>query len=1028
MHRLSILLVHVFLIILSVSAQAQDEEIVLSGKQLFGSMEARHIGPALMSGRISDLEAHPSNPRILYAGTAGGGVWKSTNGGTTFRPIFDKYAQSIGVVSVDPNKPDDVIWVGTGETWTRNSTSVGDGLFKSVDGGQNWNRMGFENSDRIASIEINPNNSDEVYVGVLGALWGDSEERGVYKTTDGGMTWQKLLYIDNKTGCSELVMDPTNPNILYAAFWEFRRTAWSFSSGGKQSALYKTLDGGKTWNKIHTGFPQGKLGRFAFAIAPTNSNRLYAVLETEQDKDKGLWRSDDAGNTWEHLNNDFGLVVRPFYFSRIVVDPNNQDIVIKGGLSGSISHDGGKTFKSLGTLHSDVHDILFGINDSDVIYAGTDGGIYRSRDGGGTMEIVENMPVSQFYHVSVDNEKPYNIYGGLQDNGSWYGPSSATGGIKARHWNPVGFGDGFRVLKHPTKNIIYTEMQGAETVWRYDLDKKKHRTIQPLTEKGDPKLRFNWNAPMAISEHQPDRFYMGSQFLHKSEDMGETWKKISPDLTTNDNSKQQQEKSGGLSQDNSGAENHCTIFTIAESSLDENIIWVGTDDGQVQVTKDGGGKWKNVTKNIKGLPHNTWCYHIEASVFEKGTAYAVFDGHTRNDKNTYVYKTSDFGKHWQSIVTDEIHGFARSFQEDFVNPNLLFLGTEFGLYITTDGGNHWSKFENNMPSVAIHYITMQKQTNDLVMGTHGRGIIIIDDISPLREINQDVLKKDVYFFKTKPVTMRENSGFSSYFGSETQFVGENPSRGAKIIYYLKKRHTFGKMKIEIFDDANKKVATIKAGKSKGINIATWNYHTKKPKIAKGKTFSYSGFAAPRAVAGTYKVVLTKGKKKYESQIELQYDDNGISLADRKEQERVTKQLFDMSQELAYMVYKIDTDLVFLNNVTLKLPEKKVRIEKLMNKLNKLKESLVITKGDNYVGTSEKQLREKISDLFSKISGTYDRPTKAEMLNLQVLVEQLETAKQTYTNINKSSFSKLLKEVKQANLNSIEYQSFDAFIK
>ncbi|MBT8385230.1 MAG: hypothetical protein KJO83_05935, partial [Bacteroidia bacterium] len=525
-------------------ANAQ-EEITLKGKELFGDITARQIGPALMSGRINDLENHPTNNRIIYAGTAGGGVWKSNDGGTTFNSIFDEYCQSIGAVAIDPNDPDNTIYVGTGETWTRNSVSIGDGMYKSVDGGSNWTKMGFEKSERIANIIVNPKNSKEIYVGVLGALWGDSDERGVYKTTDGGATWNKLLYINQKTGCADLAMDPKDPNTLYASMWEFRRSGWSFESGGENSALYKSTDGGATWNKIHNGFPEGKLGRLAIAVAPSNPQVLYTVIEAEKNEKKGLYRSDDAGKSWKQLNNDFGITVRPFYFSRIVVDPKNPDVVVKGGLNGSISRDGGKTFKDLGNMHSDIHDITFDINDSDRMYAGTDGGVYRSLNGGTTMEIVENLPLSQFYHISVDDAEPYNVYGGLQDNGSWYGPSSSPGGIEARDWNSIGGGDGFRVLKHPTKNIIYSEMQGADNVWRYDVDNKRIKTVQPLPQKGFPKLRFNWNPPMAISAHQPDRFYMGSQFLHRSEDMGDTWKIISPDLTTNDPSKQMQEASGG---------------------------------------------------------------------------------------------------------------------------------------------------------------------------------------------------------------------------------------------------------------------------------------------------------------------------------------------------------------------------------------------------------------------------------------------------------------------------------------------------
>ena len=1007
-------------------SQAQ-EEVILKGKELYGDIKARQIGPAIMSGRISDIANHPTNNKIIYIGAAGGGVWKSSDGGASFSPIFDKHIQSIGCVTIDPNNPDNTIWVGTGEPWTRNSVSIGDGIYKSTDGGLNWNNMGLPKSDRITSIVVDPRNSDVVWAGVLGALWGDSEDRGIYKTTDGGKTWNKVFYVDQKTGCADLVIDSKNPDIMYASFWEFRRTAWSFNSGGNNSALYKTIDGGKTWNKIHTGFPKGQLGRIAIATAQSNPEILYAVLETEQDKDKGLYRSDDSGATWKHLNGDFELVVRPFYFSRITVDPRNPDIIYKGGLRGSISRDGGKTFKGLGNMHSDIHDITIDLVDSNRIYVATDGGLYRSWDAGNTMDIVKNLPLSQYYHLSLDNEEPYNIYGGLQDNGSWYGPSKSDGGIEARDWHSVGYGDGFRVLKHPTKKIIYSEMQGAENIWRYNLDTKELKTIQPLAIKGDPKLRFNWNTPIVTGIHNPDRIYAGSQFVHVSDDMGQTWRKISGDLTTNNPSKTNTEKSGGLSVDNSGAENHCTIFTIAESPLNKEVIWAGTDDGNVQITKDGGKTWTNVTLNLKGLPKNTWCYHIEASVFDAGTAYAVFDGHSKNDYATYVYKTSDFGKTWNSIVTADLDGFARNIQEDFKNPNLLFLGTEKGLYITIDGGKNWSKFENEMPAVAVHYIDLHPKTNDLVMATHGRGIIILDDISPLRQVNQDILKKEVHFFDTKPFVIEEQSSFGGT-ASELEFVGPNPNTSAQLVYYLKKRNTFGKMDLEIQDMKGNKIVTLAPGNQKGINIVTWGFNTKNPKLATAKTLSYGGFTAPRVPAGTYKAVLTKGKETYVKEFQVVNDPKSvISEAERNKQAETTKMLFDKNEELAYMVYELD-EMISLNKKIMEKDPKSAKTNgKIDSELNSLKNTMVVTTGDMYVGAAEPQLREKLSTIYATVASQFDAPSPSQISNIENVMDKFNTAASGFKDLKGKYKSKLMEQAAKLQI-PFSLKSFEEYLK
>ena len=1001
----------------------------LNGQALFGDIQARHIGPALMSGRVSDVEGHPTDSKTIYIGTAGGGVWKSTDGGVLFSPIFDKYCQSIGAVAVDPNRPDNTLWVGTGEVWTRNSTSVGDGIYKSTDGGTNWKKMGLEQSDRISSIRIHPDNSDVLFVGVQGALWGPSEERGVYKTTDGGATWEKIFYIDENTGCSELVMDPSNPDVMYASFWEHRRTAWSFSSGGANSALYKTTDGGKSWDKIHNGFPEGKFGRIALAVAPSSTNILYAVIESENKAKSGMYRSEDGGANWKHTNADFGLVVRPFYFSRIVVDPKNPDVVVKAGLFGSISRDGGNTFKGLGAMHPDIHDIWFDVNQSEKMFVATDGGLYRSLNGGNTMEMIENLPISQFYHISIDNQEPYNIYGGLQDNGSWFGPSSSPGGIEARDWEVIGVGDGFRVYPHPTQpHIMYSEMQGAEQVWRYDHKRRMTRTIQPFPGKDDPKLRFNWNAPITTSPNQPDRLYIGSQFVHVSDDMGTTWKKISPDLTTNDEAKQNQAESGGLSKDNSGAENHCTIFTIAESGLDQKVIWVGTDDGNVQVTQDGGKTWSNVTPNITGLPANTWCYHIEASTFNKGTAYAVFDGHTKNDKATYCYKTTDFGKTWTSIVTDDIYGFARSFQEDLQNPDLLFLGTEFGLYVTLNGGKNWVKFENNMPATAIHYLEMHPKTNDLIMGTHGRGVIIIDDVSPLRQINTDMISEELHFMEMKPFEIDEESTFGGT-SSETQFVGNNPPGGARITYYLSKRHTFGKMTMRVLDSEGNFVSTLSPGKKKGINIVTWYFGMSVPKVAKGKTLAFSGFYAPTAPAGKYTVEVTKGKNKYTTEIEVKYSDQSIfTMEERKQQRKVVTELYDMTEELAYMVYEIDEYIAHAEAQAEQNPKLKKTATTAVDAMDELKKTLVITSGDNYVGQAENELREDLGALLSTIGGYPGAPASSQLENYKKVESEMQTARDTYSKIKSKSLAKYLGALEKLDIAPPKMKTYEEFVK
>ena len=764
--------------------------------RILGNLQARQIGPATTSGRITAIDAVNRSPEVIYVGTAGGGLWKTTSGGAVFLPVFDDYCQSIGKVTIDQNHPD-TVWVGAGESWVRNSVSIGDGIYRTTNGGKAWEHLGLKNTERISDIVIHPSSPNTVFVAAQGALWSPNPERGVFKTSDGGKTWEKILYIDEHTGATDLDIDPKNPDILYATLWSHRRYPDFFDSGlNGNSGVYKSTDGGKTWNKIHQGLPKETLGRMAIAVAPGNGEVIYLTVECKSKEGKGLYLSTDQGGSWTKVSNEFNATVRPFYFSHLVADPKNDSIVMKAGLAMIVSENRGKSWRPMNqAVHSDVHAIWIDPNNTKHLLIGTDGGVYESFDRGSSFKMFMNLPVGQFYHVGVDNEIPFNVYGGLQDNGSWYAPSRKPGGIANSDWKPTFGGDGFWSFPHPANHqIVFAEYQGGNLV-RFDKKTGLAKEIRPFPSESEPKFRFNWNAPIHISPTNPNRMYFGSQFLFRSEDMGDSWKRISPDLSTNDPKKQRQKESGGLSIDNSGAENHCTIYAIAESPADGQVVWAGTDDGNLQVSANGGQTWTNVAANIPGLPAHTWVANIEASHFNAQTAYATFDGHRTGDMKTYVYKTTDLGKTWASISTPQAEGYAFCIKEDLVNAQLLFLGTELGLFISLDGGKNWGRFSNNLPKVAVHDMVIHPRDHSLVLATHGRGIAIIDNISPLRQITADAMNKPFQFLDAGPAILRDPEGTTGWYGGNGVFLGPNPSSAAQIIYYMSKRHTFGKMYI-----------------------------------------------------------------------------------------------------------------------------------------------------------------------------------------------------------------------------------------
>lgn len=993
----------------------------------FGDLEARSIGPASMSGRIAALAVAPGNPPAIYAGAATGGVWKSSDAGVSWEPVFDEHTQSIGAVAIDPQRPD-TIWVGTGESWTRNSVSVGDGVYRSTDGGDSWEHLGLTDSERIARIVTVPEDADTVYVCATGHLWNANDERGVYKTTDGGKTWEQVLWVDEDTGCSDLAIDPADSSILYAGMWQFRRQPWTFSSGGPGSGLYKTSDGGETWREITSGLPEGDKGRIAVAVAPSRPRTVYAVVEAET---TGLYRSDDLGESWELLNTGLAVQGRPFYFAYLVVDPVNPERVYKPGFNLAVSDDGGKTFSgTAGSNHADHHALWVNPDDPNHLILGTDGGVYISWDRANNFRFIGALPLSQFYEIGVDLEDPYNVYGGLQDNGSWMGPSAATGSIQNKHWDNVGFGDGFHVYADPSEpDYVYSEYQGG-FINRINKKTGEARDVKPLPKAGEPDYRFNWNAPIHMSPNNPGTIYFGAQFLFRSTDRGESWERISPDLTTNDPAKQRQEESGGLTIDNSTAENHTTLYTIAESPADADVIWAGTDDGNLQVTRDGGATWTNVVGNVPDLPANTWVTHVEASRHGPGRAYATFDGHRTGDMATYVYKTTDYGATWTSLVTDEIDGYALVVIDDPVEPNLLFLGTERGLYVSIDGGGSWARFKGNLPKVGVRALVIHPREQDLVIGTHGRGVYILDDVTPLRHLSDEVLEADVAFLPTRPGRLRVPAAIQSFPGDD-EFFGSNPADGVSIVYYQKKRHLFGDLRIEIYDLDDNLISTLPASKRKGLNRVHWSARRKPPKTPPATTLVFQPFSflGPLAPFGEYKVKLIKGKKTYETRISLGGDPRATHTAeDRALQQEKAQVLYDDLADLTYVVEAVNDlrDQARARAGELGGRDRTAReLKSLADDLAALRGTLVATSAAGRLSGQER-LREKLVYLYGAINGYAGRPSQSQLDQIGVLQDELAAARGRFDGLVASRVERLNSLLARRDLDKLEVMTREAW--
>ncbi|MDO7586578.1 MAG: hypothetical protein MUQ88_01920, partial [Flavobacteriaceae bacterium] len=787
--RKTFLLLALFCASISVGQQLTMEQLE--------NLKPRNIGPGGMSGRVTSIDAVHDNPEIMYVGTASGGLWKSTSGGIKWAPIFDKQiTASVGAVAIQQSNPS-VVWVGTGEGNPRNSLNGGYGVFKTLDGGKTWMSMGLEKTRHIHKILIDPTDPNTVYVGAIGAPWGAHEERGVYKTTDGGKNWRRILFSNNTSGVADMVMDPKNPTKIIAALWDHKRDPWFFKSGGAGSGLYMTYDGGENWKKLSEkeGLPKGELGRIGLAIAASKTDVIYALIES---KKNALYKSTDGGSQWKMVNDKEDIGNRPFYYSDIFVDPQNENRVYSVFTYVNVSEDGGKSFTELmpaygvdNGVHPDHHAWWIHPKNGQFMMDGNDGGMNITRDGGASWRFIGNIPVAQFYHISTDNEYPYNVYGGMQDNGSWRGPAYVwkVQGIRNSYWQEIAFGDGFDVVPDKDNAQFGYAMSQQGFVSRYDWKTGNNYSVRPTAPDEKTDLRFNWNAGIGQDPFDNSTVYFGSQFVHKSTDKGLTWEVISTDLTTNDPEKQKQSESGGLTMDATGAENHCTILVIEPSPVEKDMLWVGTDDGRVHFTQDGGNTWNEVTKNIKGLPKGSWIPQIKASANNKGEALLIANDYRRFNYTPYAYRTKNYGKTWERIVDEkDVNSYTLAIIEDPKNPNLLFLGTDDGLYMSLNAGDSWEKWTAGFPTVSTKDLVIHPREEDLVIGTFGRAAWVLDDIRPLRAVagNPEALVGPFKLFAPPTAYLAAyQQPTGSRFGADALYQGENKKYGAMITYFTK---------------------------------------------------------------------------------------------------------------------------------------------------------------------------------------------------------------------------------------------------
>ncbi len=984
-----------------------------SQTDIFKQIKWRQIGPAAFGGRIDDIEATVSNPNIIFIAAASGGIFKSVNNGVTWKPVFDEEGTSlsIGDIAIAPSDPN-IIWAGSGEPNGRQSSSWGDGVYKSVDGGETWKHMGLKETHHIGRISIHPQNPDIVYVAALGHLWGANPERGLYRTKDGGKTWEKILFINENTGAVDVAIED-NGRIVYAATYQRQRRAWGYVGGGPHSGLYRSLDGGDNWEKLSNGLPSGDTGRIGIDISKSHPHIIYAIVEN---KNGGVFKSEDRGKSWTRVNE---LNPRPMYYSQIRVDPKNPDKVWVLGSPLYVSIDGGKKFSSEGTgekIHVDHHALWIDPNNPDHLLLGNDGGFYISYDGSKTWDFIDNLPLAQYYAIGIDHRDPYWIYGGTQDNGCWGIPSrtSSSLGILNSDVVNIAYGDGFYVAIDPKDHTaIYAESQIGR-LYFVDLITREEKGIRPVADDLEKDYRWNWSCPLIISPHDPNTLYYGANKLLKTMDRGHSWKEISPDLTRNQDWKKLpimgiERNENTLSRDD-GVAHYGTITTISESPLQAGLIYVGTDDGNVQMTQDAGKTWQNLTEKFKlSEPH--WVSRVLGSCHQPGEAFVSFDGHQDNDFKPYLFKTTDFGKTWKNITADIPEGMVINvIAEHPRNANLLFVGTEFGLFISTNGGKNWVLAGGNLPRVPVDDIIVNPKDNDLILGTHGRGIIVLDDITWLEKLDESVLNSEAHLFPIREATQFYEMRALPDPGA-SRFSGPNPDYGVLITYYLKNDSpqeekpplkkeksekaeekpnapNVPKVKIVIEDKDGKLIRTLEGPDRKGINRINWDLRYPLSFEEKGEEGWFGPPKGPFVLPGEYTVKLVARNQELVQKASLRIDPqaktNPEALKTRLEASLTVDELRRAFKEGQKATEEMDKELKRIKEM---IKEEKAIPEEVKSKIEAISKKLEESKKAFGRGWDAPEFA--ITDLAGQLQASTSVPTEAQLKTMNHLLGKLE---------------------------------------